>query len=243
VQRKGFVDHGDLLLREGINWSRCALRTPAVRYILSWLSFPQIWIDSHPITCCFWFLVLPVLCTFFKCVSGLLFWVATIAASRSTDWCLHCCWVSPGGALSEAPVVRLDSAQIAPGGCVSGARNCCSRNVRKMITKRSGKCWTLYSELQVKMEWVTANLQVEFKLKFAAYSCRGFQKSCDFSKFVRSWLYVYRATSRWTTADISCLIDIERSFFEWKYVWWYLSQDIAGVLHESHANYVVLMYC
>jgi len=172
-----------------------------------------------------------------------MFSVATNAASRWTNWWLRCCWVSPGGALCEVPVVRLNSAPIAPGGSVSGAMACYCRIVRKMITKRSAKCWRLYCELQVKMEWVTANLHVQFKLNPAVYRCRGFQRSRDFSKSVQCCLFVYRVTSRWTTADISCLIDLKRSFFDGKDVWWCLSQDIARILHESHANYQVIMYC
>jgi len=236
------VDHGDLPLQKATNWSRSSLRTPAVRYIVSWPSSTRIWIDSHPIACGFLFFLLPVLRTFFKCVSWVIFSVATIAACQWTNWCLHCCCASPSGALCEAPVVRLDSAPIAHGGSVSGAMACCCRNVRKMITKRSGKCWRLYSELQVKMEWVTANLHVQFELNPAAYSCRGFQRSRNFSQSVRRCLLVYRDKLRWTTADISCLIDIKRSFFDGKEVWWCLSQDIATILHESHANYQVIRY-
>jgi len=242
VRTNALVDHGDSPLQEAMNWSRSSLRTPAVRHILSWPSSIQIWIDSHPIACCFLFFLLPVLRTFFKCASWVIVSVATIAASRWTNWCLHCCGVSQSGSLCEAPVVRLDSARIAPGGSVSGAMACCCRNLRKMITKRSGKCIRLYSELQVKMEWVTANLHVQLKLNPASYNCRGFQRSCDFSQSVRRCMLVYRDTSRWTTADISCLIDIKSSFFDGNDVWRWFSQDIAGMLHESHANYQVIIY-
>jgi len=62
------------------------------------------------------------------------------------------------------------------------------------------------------------------------------------SKLVRCWLFVHRDTSWWTTADISYLRDITRTFFDGKDVWWFLSQDIARILHESHANYQVIMY-
>jgi len=118
---------------------------------------------------------------------------------------------------------------------------CFCRNLRKIITKRSGKCWRLYSELQVKMEWVTAYLHVQCRPNPVAYSSRGWQWSRDFSQSVRHCLLVYRDTSRRTTADISCLIDITRSFFDGKDIWWCLSQDIAGILHESHANYQVII--
>jgi len=243
VRTNALIEDGDLQLRELINSSRSSLRTTAVRYIPRWPWFAQIWIDSHPIACYFLFLRLPVLHTFFKCVSWLLFSVASIAASRWTNGCLHCCGVLPSGALRETPVVRIDSASIAPGGSLSGAMACDCRNVRKMIKKRSGKCWRLYSVLQVNMEWVTANLHVRFKRNPAAYSCRRFQRSRDYSKSVRCCLFVYRDTSRWMTADISCLIDINRSLFEEKDVWWCLSQDIARNLPESHTPYHVIMYC
>jgi len=209
---------------------------PAVLYILSWPSSTQIWFDSHPITCCWLLFSRPVLGSILKCASWVVFSVATIAASQWTNWCLHCCCVSPSGSLCAAPVVRLDSAPIAPGGSVSGAMACCCRNVKIIITKRSRKCWRLYSELQLKMEWVTANLHVRFKLNPAAYICRGFQRSQDFSRSVRHWLLVHRDTSRWMTADIAYLIDIKGSFFDGKNVWWCLYQDIAGIWHESHAN-------
>jgi len=208
VRTNALVDHGDLPLRDAMNWSRSSLHMPVVRYIRSWPSSTQIWIDSHPITCCILFFLLPVVRTYFKCASWGIFSVATIAESRWTHWCLRCCCVSPSGSMCEVPVVRLDSAPIALGGSVSGAMACCCRNVRKMITKRSGKCWRLYSELQVKMEWVAANLHVQLRLNPAAYSCRGFQQSRNFSQSVRRCLLDYRDTSRWTTADISCLIDI-----------------------------------
>jgi len=62
------------------------------------------------------------------------------------------------------------------------------------------------------------------------------------SKSVWCCLVVYRDTSWWTIADTSCLIDITRSFFNRKDVWWLLSQLIAGIVHESHANSEVLIY-
>ena len=62
------------------------------------------------------------------------------------------------------------------------------------------------------------------------------------SKSVRCCLCVCRDISWWTTPDISCLIGITRKFFNGEDVWWCLSQDIAGMLLESHANHQVLMY-
>ena len=61
------------------------------------------------------------------------------------------------------------------------------------------------------------------------------------SKSVQCCLCVYRDTSWWTTADISCLIDMKRTFFDGEDVWRYLLQDIAWMLSESHANHQVIM--
>ena len=61
------------------------------------------------------------------------------------------------------------------------------------------------------------------------------------SKSVWCCLFVYRDTSWWTAADISCLLDIKRTFFDRKNVCWCLSQDIAGIFHESHANHHVII--
>jgi len=121
---------------------------------------------------------------YYNCVSWVIFSVATIAASRWTNWCLCCCCVSLCGALFEGCVVWLVSAPIAPAWSISGAMPCRYGLVRKIITKRSGKSWRLYSNLQVKMERVTANLHLQFKLNPAAYSCtayscRGSWRSSD----------------------------------------------------------------
>jgi len=56
------------------------------------------------------------------------------------------------------------------------------------------------------------------------------------------WLFLYRDTSWWTRADISCLSDITRTLFNRKDVCWCLSQDIARILPESHANHQLIMY-
>jgi hypothetical protein len=210
-----------MLLREAINWSCSSPNTPAGRCILNWQWSTQLWIDSPPIAGCFIFSLLPVLRALFKWVSWVIFSVATIAASCWTNWCLRCCCVSPSGTLLEVPVIRPDSTPIAPGGTVSGAIACGCRILRKIITKRSGKCGRLYSEQQVKMEWVTANLHVQFKLNTAVYRCtaysgRGFQWSQDFSRSVQCCLFIYKDTSWWITADNACLINIQWTFCDGK---------------------------
>jgi len=126
------VDHGGFPLWAVINWSLSFLRTRAVHYSVSWLWSTSLWIDSHAIAYCLLFLLLPVLCTIFKCTSRVIFFIATIAVSRWTNRCPHCCCIWPGGALVEAPAVWLDSAPIAPGRSVSEAMSCCCGKVRKM---------------------------------------------------------------------------------------------------------------
>ena len=176
------VDHGGFPLRAVMNWSLSSLATPAGHCTVSWRSSTSIWIDSHLIAFCFLSLLLPVICTMFKCASCFVFSVATIAASRWTHWCLRYCSVSLGGALFEEPVIQLYWASFGPGWCISGAMTCCCGMVSKMMTNRWRKSRRRYRQLQVKMERVTANLHSHFKLDPAVYSCtadscRGFQQS------------------------------------------------------------------
>jgi hypothetical protein len=55
-------------------------------------------------------------------------------------------------------------------------------------------------------------------------------------------LLVCKDTLKWTTADISCLIDIQRKVFAGKNVWWCLSHHNAWILHKIHANSQVMKY-
>jgi len=61
-------------------------------------------------------------------------------------------------------------------------------------------------------------------------------------KSVWRCLFVYRDTSWWMTAEISSLIDIHKTFFDGKDVWWCLCQVIPGMLHWTHANHQVMLY-
>jgi len=225
-----------------MNWSHSSLRTPAVRYTVSWPLSTSRWIDSHPIACFFRSLRLPALRTIFKWASWVIFSVAIVAALQWTKWCLRCCCVTPGGAVFEAPVVRLHSAWIAPSWSISGVMTCCCGMVRKTITKSSGKSWRLYSYLQVKMELVTANLHLQFKLNPAAYSCRGFQRSCDLELVVPMLSLCSQGYSVMNDSWYLRFDRYKRIFFDGKDVWWCLSQDITGILHESHTNQQVFMY-
>jgi len=62
------------------------------------------------------------------------------------------------------------------------------------------------------------------------------------SKSVRCCLFVCRDISWWTTADISFLIDTKTTFFNGNDICCGSSQDIAGILHESHAHHQILMH-
>jgi len=138
VQTNALVKHGDWPLCAVIKWSHSSLCTAAVQYILSWPSSTQIWIDSHLIACSFWLLLLLVLHTLFIHASWVILSVATIAASQCTTWCLCCCCVSQSSSLCEAPVVRLTSAPIAPGGSVWGAMPCCCDKWGRWSQKEMG---------------------------------------------------------------------------------------------------------
>jgi len=120
VWTKAFVNHGGFPLWAPRYWSRSSLRMMAVHYSINWRRSTVIWTYSHPIVCCFLFVLLPVLQTIFKCASWVMFLVATLAASQWTAWCLGCCCVPSSEALNEAPVVSLDSNPLLPvwGVCV-----------------------------------------------------------------------------------------------------------------------------
>jgi len=62
------------------------------------------------------------------------------------------------------------------------------------------------------------------------------------SKSVRCCLSIYGVTLWSTTADISSSIDTNRTFFDGQEVWWCLSEDLPGILHESQANHRISMY-
>jgi len=110
--------------------------------------------------------------------------MAAFAASRWAKWCLHCIWVSAGGILDEMPVVLLDYVPLSPCWSVCGAMVFCLWKwrdndnemkwevLRKMITKRRGKTWRIYSYLQVKLACKTANLLVLHNMNPVAHSCR-----------------------------------------------------------------------
>jgi hypothetical protein len=45
----------------------------------------------------------------------------------------------------------------------------------------------------------------------------------------------------WKTAEISGFKDIQRTFIDRKDIWWFLSEEIPGILHEWDANHQVML--
>jgi hypothetical protein len=113
----------------------------------------------------------------------------------------------------------------------------------KMITN-SGMFCAIYSNLQVTMEWMTVNLHILLKFYPAADSCK-LQEIPTVLRFTVYWfdvvcVYVSSDTLKWATADISCMMDTNRKFFDGKDGWWRLSQHISGILHETNVNVQVM---
>jgi len=110
--------------------------------------------------------------------------VAALAMSRQTNWSLCCSCFSVGGVLDDWPLSLLGSDQLVPGWGVSVAVICWNGKdvednneikwevLRKMIVQRSGNSWGIYSQLQVKMEWLTAKLANSTQDESATVSCR-----------------------------------------------------------------------
>jgi len=117
--------------------------------------------------------------------------------------------------------------------------------VRKVTTK-SGMAWGIYCKLQVTRKSMMVNFHMLLKIYPAAYCC-AFWVIPMVPQFAVSrsddvYFYVCRDRLNWTTADISCFIYITRKFFDGKVVWWWFSQYMAGILHETHDNYQVITY-
>jgi len=121
VRTNALVDHGGVPLRAAMNLLCRSLRTPAVGYTVNWLPFASIRIYSHRTTCCFLFLLLPVLRTIYKCASWVICLVATLAASQWTNLCLGSCCVPRISVFDVAPanLPVFDLLSPGGGGCVS----------------------------------------------------------------------------------------------------------------------------
>jgi len=102
VHTNALVDHAGLPLQVVINWLRSSLCTPTYDYIVSSCPSTTIWIHSHPVAFCFWFLLLLVLRTIFisesQIIGRWLHWqpcgglncVCSVAASQQVaHWIKH----------------------------------------------------------------------------------------------------------------------------------------------------------
>jgi hypothetical protein len=52
-------------------------------------------------------------------------------------------------------------------------------------------------------------------------------------------LFVYSSIYQWMTAQISWLQEINRKCFDGKEVWWWLSEELHGILHETDPKYLL----
>ena len=145
LRTNDFLDHGDFPLRVARNWSRSSLRTPAVYYTINRRLFTTICLYLHPTACCCLILRLPVLRTIVKWVSWVIFLVAASAASRWTSWCLHCCCMPMSDVFDVSPANRLISIRLLLAGVVVFPWYVGVELERRMIMKKSGKSWGLYS--------------------------------------------------------------------------------------------------
>jgi len=121
VRKNAFVDNGGFPLRAAINSLCSSLRTPPVCYTVIWPPIASIWIHSHPTACWFWFFLLPVLRTIFKCASWVICLVAALAASQWTNLCLRSCCVPRISVFDVVPanLPVFDLLSPGGGGCVS----------------------------------------------------------------------------------------------------------------------------
>ena len=124
VQSNAIFDDGGFPLTALMNWSRSPLCTPALHYTASWPPFTTVWFFSHPIACCFLFLLLPVIWMIFKCASWVIFSVAGLAALRCTSRCLCCRCVPVSDALDTTPIDLLVLDLLSPGWGVRVAKIC-----------------------------------------------------------------------------------------------------------------------
>ena len=106
MQTNTLVDHGGFPLWAAIYWSGSSLCTPTVCYMVNLLLFTTVCMHSHPVACCFSFLLVPVLWTIIKCASLVIFLVASLAVSWWNNWWLCSCCGPRSDVLDETPVNR-----------------------------------------------------------------------------------------------------------------------------------------
>ena len=116
---------------------------------------------------------------------------------------------------------------------------------RKMTTKRCGKSGGIYGQVQVKMEYVAAKLQVILRMTSAAYSCRldGF---LSILRVAPSWFKIeclftgINCCERLLTSRVCEKLD--STFLDRTDVGRCLSPAIPTISHESVSTNHVMLY-
>jgi len=108
-------------LRAAITWSSSTVCIPALNYVVSYLPSTLIWINSHPITCCWIFMLLIALWTVFKYPFSVMICVVVLVVQQWTNGCLGGYCDSADGALHKAQLSRLNLELPPPSWCVLGA--------------------------------------------------------------------------------------------------------------------------
>jgi len=173
--------------------------------------------------------------------------VATIAASRCTNWCLHCCCILPSGTVLK----RLLFGSIGPrllwvdvflqpwlDGVEPWGRWPRSEvgSAEDYIVNYKSKWNEWQPTCRFNSSWIRRHIG---SLRIVAGDSDS-RPIC--TKSVWCCLFVYTNTSRWTSADMSYLIYMKRKLFDGNVVWWCWSQDSARRSPESHVTYHVIMY-
>jgi len=203
------VDNGGFPLWAAIKWLRSSLCTPAVHHMASWRLSTSVWSYSHPFTCSFLFLLLPVLHTIFKCVSGVILLVATLVPSQWTNWSLRQCCVLAGGNVDEVPVVWLDWDPLPPGWSVCGVITCCRGKGEKDDNEK--KWEVLANKLFASSRNRMSDSQLPYSTQVEAF-CLYLQAAQDAhspvirSMSVRCCLFISRDSLWWMVAGISIVI-------------------------------------
>jgi len=145
VLKNAMVDAGDFQSSAAKYWSRGALCTPAVWYIIIWQTSASIRLYSHLIMRYVRFLLLPIWQTIFNGPCWVIVSVAAFAGLRWTKCCLCCSWVLSCGVLDEAPLILPGFDPLGPswGVCDTMIWLCGSEEM--IISKRSGKFWGWWS--------------------------------------------------------------------------------------------------
>jgi len=244
VWTNDYVDHRGFALQAAINCSCSSLLTTAV-HSLKWRPFTTVWIWSYLSACCFWFLLLLALRMMFRCVSWVILLVAALAALWWTNLYLHPCCVPMSDLLDETPVSRLDSDPDSPGW---GLFVCIIWWCGIEEEDDNDKKWEVLRDIQfascqngISSSQVVRYTQDESCCVWLQVSGI-FRHPTIYNNSIWCCLFVSRDKLRCTTAEISWLSDMNRTFFEGKDVCWWSSQKIPGIIHETDINKHVMLY-